>query len=101
MMRVSSFTVYQQAVDSINRSQSQLVQVQNQMASGLRVNTAADDPAAAGQVLGVNRSMADVAAWQSNAKALQNSLGLEDSALSTVYDALGQIQTLALQANNA
>lgn len=100
-MRVSSFSVYQQAVDSINRNQSQLVQIQNQMASGLRVNTAADDPAAAGQVLGVNRSMADVSAWQSNAKTLQGSLGLEDSALSTVYDALGQIQNLALQANNA
>lgn len=101
MMRIATSTYYQQAVDTIDRNQTQLGKVQEQMSSSLRMLTAADDPVAAGQVLGVNQSIADVSQWQANAGALQSSLGLEDSTLSNVSSALGQIQTLALQANNA
>jgi flagellar hook-associated protein 3 FlgL len=100
-MRIANSLYYQQAVDTIDRNQSLLAKVQQQMSSGLRLQSAADDPVAAGQVLGVNQSMADVAQWQSNAGALQGSLGLEDSTLSGVNTALNQIQTLALQANTA
>lgn len=100
MVRISSSAYYQQAVDAINSHQSRLAQIQAQMASGLRVNTAADDPAAAAQILGVNKSMADVDQWQSNAKSLQTSLGLEDGALTAVSAALNQINTLALQSNS-
>ena len=101
MMRIANSTFYQQAVDTIDRNQTQLGVVQEQMSSNTRLLSAADDPVAAGQVIGVNQSLADVAQWQSNAGALQSSLGLEDSTLSNVSTALGKIQTLALQANNA
>lgn len=101
MMRIANSTYYQQAVDTIDRNQSLLGKVQEQMSSGLRLQSAADDPVAAGQVLGVNQSIADVTQWQSNASSLQSSLGLEDSTLGSVNTALNQIQTLALQANNA
>ncbi|WP_029921511.1 flagellar hook-associated protein FlgL [Nevskia soli] len=101
MMRIANSTFYQQAVDTIDRNQTQLGIVQEQMSSNTRLLSAADDPVAAGQVIGVNQSLADVAQWQSNAGALQSSLGLEDSTLSNVSTALGKIQTLALQANNA
>ncbi len=101
MIRIASSMLYQQTADAIGRNQAQLVQLQSQMGSGLRIQTAADDPLAAGQVLGVNQSLADVGQWQSNAKSLTTSLGLEDSALSAVNSALGQIQTLAVQSNSA
>lgn len=101
MIRIANSTYYQQAVATIDQNQTTLSKVQEQMSSGLRLQTAADDPVAAGQVLGVNKSIADVAQWQGNANALQSSLGLEDSALTSVSSALQQIQTLALQANNA
>ncbi|MDE0854820.1 MAG: flagellar hook-associated protein FlgL [Nevskia sp.] len=101
MIRIANSTYYQQAVATIDQNQTTLSTVQQQMSSGLRLQTAADDPVAAGQVLGVNKSIADVTQWQSNASALQSSLGLEDSALTSVSSALQQIQTLALQANNA
>ena len=101
MMRVANSTYYQQAVSSIDQNQTQLSKVQAQMSSGLRIQTASDDPVAAGQVLGVNQSIADVANWQSNAASLQSWLGQEDSSLTSVNTSLQQIQTLALQANNA
>ncbi len=101
MMRIASSAFYQTAVNTIDNNQNTLAKLQTQMSSSLRMQTAADDPAAAGQVLGIDKSMSDVSQWQSNATALNNSLGLEDNALSAVTTALGQIQTLALQANNA
>lgn len=101
MIRIASSTLYQQTADALGRNQTQLLQIQNQMGSGLRIMTAADDPVAAGQVLGVNQSLGDIHQWQANATALQSSLGLEDSALSGVGAALTQIQTLAVQSNSA
>jgi flagellar hook-associated protein 3 FlgL len=101
MIRIANSTYYQEAVSAIDRNQSTLTNVQAQMGSGLRIQTAADDPVAAGQILGVNKAIADTTQWQSNASALQNSLGLENTALTSVNSALQQIQTLALQANNA
>jgi len=101
MMRIATSTYYQQAVSTIDQNETQLSTVQEQMGSGLQFQTASQNPVAAGQVLGVNQSIADVANWQSNATALGNSLGLEDSTLSSVNTALQQIQTLALQANTA
>ena len=101
MMRIATTTYYQQAVSSIDQNEARLSTVQEQMGSGLQMQTASDNPVAAGQVLGVNQSIADVATWQSNATSLSSSLGLEDSTLGSVNSALQQIQTLALQANTA
>jgi flagellar hook-associated protein 3 FlgL len=100
MMRIASSTFYQQAVSSIDQNETQLSTVQEQMGSGLQFQTASQNPVAAGQVLGVNQSIADVANWQSNATSLGNSLGLENSTLTSVNTALQQIKTLALQANS-
>jgi len=100
MIRIANSTYYQEAVSSIDRNQSTLSQVQAQMSSGLRIQTAADDPAGAGQILGINKAIADTTQWQSNAGALQTSLGLENTALTSVNSALQQIQPRALQANN-
>lgn len=100
MIRIASSMIYQQAVSSIDQNQTQLSTVQQQMSSGLSMQTAADNPAAFGESLQINQSVADVASWQANATSLQSSLGIENSALSNIGTALQQIQTLALQANN-
>ncbi len=100
MLRIATTTYYQQAVSSIDQNESQLSTVQEQMGSGLQFQTASQDPIAAGSVLGVNQAVTDVTSWQSNATSLSNSLGLEDSTLTSVNTALQQIQSLALEANN-
>jgi flagellar hook-associated protein 3 FlgL len=100
-MRISTSMLYQQAITSIDTQQTSLAKIQSQMSSGLRVQVASDDPMAAGQVLSSQKALSDISQWQSNATALQNHLGLEDNALSTVNQALSQLQSLALQANNS
>ena len=101
MIRIASSTYYQQAVSAMDSSQTQVSKLQEQMSSGLSLQTASDNPVAYGQVLGINQSIADVSQWQSNATSLTSSLGLEDSTLTSIQTSLQQIQTLALQANTA
>lgn len=100
MIRIASSMMYQQAVSAIDQNQTALSQVQEEMSSGLSMQTAADNPVAFGQSLEINQSVADVAQWQSNATSLQSSLGTENTALTNVSSALQQIQTLALEANS-
>jgi flagellar hook-associated protein 3 FlgL len=101
MLRISSSTYYQQAAAFIDQGQTQVSTLQTELASGLGVQTASDNPVAYGQILGVNQAISDTAQWQSNASALTSSLGTEDSTLTDVGNSLQQIQQLALQANNA
>jgi flagellar hook-associated protein 3 FlgL len=100
MLRIVTSTLYRQTTDSIQQRQAEQLRLQSQMSSGLRVQTAADDPAASSRILGFDARLAEVSRWQSNAIALQNRLGLEDGALSGVNGALTQLRSLALQANN-
>ena len=100
-MRVASNLLYQQTMLAIQTQQQRLTKLQSQMASSVRVQTASDDPVAAGQLLTLQKSLADVTQWQSNVTSLQSRLGIEDSTMGSVYDSLTQIQSYALQANNA
>jgi flagellar hook-associated protein 3 FlgL len=99
-MRISSTVYYQQAVASIDGAQSQIATLQNQLSSGLRIQTAEDDPIGAGQILNINKAISDNAQWQTNVTTLQNRLGLADTTLSGVTQALNRIQTLAIEANS-
>jgi flagellar hook-associated protein 3 FlgL len=101
MIRIASSMVYQQAVSAIDQNQTTLSQVQEQMSSGLSMQTAADNPVAFGQSLQISQAVSDVSQWQSNATALSSSLGTENTALTSVSSALQQIRTLALEANNS
>lgn len=101
MIRISSTTMYQQAVSAIDQNQTALSNVQEEMSSGLSMLTASDNPAAYGQSLQIDQAVSDVSQWQSNASSLSSSLGTEDTALTGVNSALEQIQTLALEANNS
>jgi len=100
-MRVTTGAVYQRTLAAIQLQQGRLAKVQTQMSSGLRLQSAKDDPAAVSQVLGLQKGLADITQWQTNVNSLSNRLGPEDSALGSVSDSLTKIQSYALQANNA
>jgi len=100
-MRIASSMIYQQAITTIDSNQVSLATLQGQMSSGLRVQTASDDPVAASQVLNAQQAQDDVTQWQSNSTSLTNRLNLENSALMAVGSSLNQVQTLVIEANNA
>jgi len=76
---------------------SNLNTVQNQIATGKRVNTVSDDPTGASQALALRATLVDNAQYQTNADAAHSFLSASDGALGSATDALQQARTIAVQ----
>lgn len=101
VMRLSTASLHRNGVDSMLRTQVEMVKTQNQLATGKRVQTASDDPAAMGKILNTERARADIARWRSNADDLNGQLGLAENALGEMNDFIDRVRTLTLQAKTA
>lgn len=71
--------------------------VQNQIATGKRVNTVSDNPTGASQALALRATLVDNAQYQTNADSAHSFLAASDGALSSATDALQQARTIAVQ----
>lgn len=96
-MRVSSGMIFNAGVASIQKQTSSLLHTQQQVASGRRILTPADDPVAAARVLEVEQARGTNALYQTNQKAAGENLGLEEGRLISVGDLLRNVRTLAVQ----
>nr|WP_225934516.1 flagellar hook-associated protein FlgL [Cupriavidus sp. EM10] len=99
-MRVATSTLYHQGLSSMNSQQSNLLHVQQQLATGRRVLTPSDDPVAATRALGVSQSVAVNGQYTASRKQANASLGLEENSLSTVTTVLQNVKTLLVNAGN-
>lgn len=100
-MRISSTQINTQGINAILDQQSQLSKTNLQLATGRRILTAADDPAASAQALGLTQAVTSTQQYQTNIDAAQGRLSLEEGALGSVGSLLQDVRVLALQANNA
>lgn len=96
-MRVSSGMIFNAGVASIQKQTSSLLHTQQQVASGRRILTPADDPVAAARALEVEQARGTNALYQTNQKAAGENLGLEEGRLISVGDLLRNVRTLAVQ----
>ncbi len=100
MMRISTSTIYDSNISSMNQQQSNLLHTQLQVSSGLRVMTPADDPAAAAQVIEVSQSNAANTQYATNRNAATTSLSMSEGILQSVTTLIQNIQTTAVNAGN-
>ncbi len=100
MMRISSGTIFNSAVANMDQQQVVLAKTQQQVSTGLRMQTAADDPIAAAQALTVTQASATNTQYTSNGSSAQNTLSLASSALQNVTNLIQAIQSEAIQAGN-
>src|SRR6185295_19200401 len=99
-MRVASAGLYFQVLDAIGRNQSEIARLQLQVATGKRILAPSDDPFGATRSLQLNNAVDQLAQYQDNGVRAGQRLGLEDSTLSSVVDALQRVRELAVLANN-
>ena len=99
-MRVSSSTYQLQWLSALRRQQAELSAIQQQVSSGKRISTAADDPAGAAQGLLLQQGLDRLQNFAGNAQTAARRLGLEEDSLSQASDALNRIRELAIQAAN-
>ncbi|WP_226663042.1 flagellar hook-associated protein FlgL [Microbulbifer aggregans] len=99
-MRISTLTIYEQSMSSLNRQQGSLMQVSQQIATGRRVVNPSDDPQAASQAVQVSQALAINSQYADARTSARNALSQEESILNSVSDAIGSARTLIVQASS-
>lgn len=99
-MRISTSAIYDVSVTMLNQQQRNLLNTQQQLASGRRLLTPADDPAGAARVLEVTQSDAANTQYARNLDTAQGSLAFSEGILQTVTTLLQGIHTTAVSAGN-
>ncbi len=97
-MRISSVTMFEQSVSSMNRQQGEFLKVSQQIASGRRVVNPSDDPQAASRAVGVDQAKAVTQQYADARVSARNSLSQTESVLNSVSDAITSAKTLMVQA---
>ncbi|WP_200241724.1 flagellar hook-associated protein FlgL [Lamprobacter modestohalophilus] len=98
MMRISTVTMYQQSLSSMNRQQSEFLKVGQQIASGRRVMTPADDPQDASRAVRVSQAQTATQQNTDSRVSARNSLSQNESVLSSSSDLVIRAKTLLVQA---
>lgn len=97
-MRVSSNTLYDSNVSLLGQQQGRLMQTQQQITSGRRILTAADDPVAAARALQVTQSDATNTQYAANRTVVRHKLSLAESNLQGVTSLLQDVRTAVVSA---
>jgi len=99
-MRISTSTIYDAGVGSMQEQSGRLLQTQQQIASGRRMLTPADDPVAAARALDVSQSQSINTQHLTNSSNASDSLGLEESVLGSITGVLQNVRDLAVNAGS-
>ena len=98
--RVSSNQVYRTGIGSILEAQSKLSRIQEQVASGKRIQNPSDDPTAAAEIVRLRSELNRVEAYQRTADRAVSSLSFEESAVAGAESVLQRARELAVQGAN-
>ena len=98
VMRISSIQAFNNGVNGIGRNYSNVIRTQEQISSGKRILTPADDPVASVRLLQLSQQEALLGQYKDNLTAAKNSLTQEETTLNSVNTVLQRIRELAVQA---
>jgi flagellar hook-associated protein 3 FlgL len=99
-MRVSTNTVYDLGVNSILQQQDGMLKTQQQVSTGRRIVTPADDPIAAAQVLDVTQADSTNTQYAANRNSATTSLNLAENTLQGITTLLQDVKTVAVNAGD-
>ncbi len=99
-MRISTNQFHEQSLARILALQEQTAETQQQISTGRRFLTPADDPLAAERVERANRELAVREQYGRNIDLAESELRNEDAALEQAIDLLQRVRELAVQAGN-
>ena len=97
LTRVSNLLRSSVANQNITRSQQLLMNVQNQLATGKRVNTPSDDPGSAAILQQLNKTLERRKSYAANLKNASSQLGEVDTQLDAMTSLLQQAKTISMK----
>src|SRR3954451_6576062 len=95
LARVSNLLRQNVATSTISKTQQQLLEVQNELTTGKRLNAPSDDPGDAAIAQQLQKLLEQRGAYSDNIKHAQSQLGEVDSTLGDLTDLLQQAQQIA------
>jgi flagellin-like hook-associated protein FlgL len=95
LARVSNLLRTSVATQNIASTQQQLLEVQNELSSGKKVNTPSDDPGQAAIIQQLQKTLESRKAYGDNLKQAGDHLGEVDSTMGDLTNLLKQAQTIA------
>ncbi len=93
--RVSSLQWASVAQQQIDQTEQQLLQSQNELSTGKKVNVGSDDPGAADMIMQLNQTLTQRQAYSANLNTAQSQLSEVDSTLGSVTNLIQQAQQVA------
>lgn len=99
-MRISTQHIFNLADVSMANANQAIFKTQEEISSGQRIQSAADDPVAAIRINNLTNYLDTIEQYEKNITAAENNLELEETTLSSINNILQRIEELAVSAGN-
>jgi flagellar hook-associated protein 3 FlgL len=99
-MRISTAQYFESSAAKYQSNFSSIVKTQEQITSGVRIQSAGDDPVGAAQLLMLQQQKDMLGQYTTNMGSIKSTLTNQESVLESVNTALQRARELALQAGN-
>lgn len=99
-MRISTIQIFERGISSIQDVTAQQQKTQEQLATGKRVLSPADDPVASTRILELNQEVAVNDQFQRNVELAEGRLALQDDRLGGIGEVIERLRTLAVSSGN-
>ncbi len=100
-MRISSLQIFKKNVDLMQQKQVAVLETQEQIASGNRINSPADDPVAFARITLLNRQLTQVERLDVNRQTANDRLTIEEDTLEQIESAVERLRSLQIQSGDA
>lgn len=100
MIRISSQQIFSGGINRLQDINSNLVNTQQQISTGKKVNKPSDDPVAAARILKLDQELQRSETYGRNANLADNRLKQEESTLASAVDIIQRVRELTVQAGN-
>jgi len=100
-MRLSTAGIHRNSISAILEHQYKLAKTQQQITTGKKFQSAAEDPIGATRAAGLDRTLADNAQYARNSNIIQSRLNYEESSLADATGLLQAARDLALAGANS
>lgn len=99
-MRISTSQYFETSASTYQKGFSDTAKTQEQISSGTRIQTAADDPIGAAKLLQLQQQSASLTQYSTNMTTVTNAQNQEESVLNSINTAIQSARELAVQAGN-
>lgn len=99
-MRISTAQYFDASASKYQDNFSSIIKTQEQISSGVRIQSAGDDPLGASQLLMLQQQKAMLGQYSGNMGSIKSSLANQESVLNSINNSLQRARELALQAGN-